>query len=247
MILVAYRSFLRRSELVALRVADVIFAEFKSSGPESANWPTAMLDRPVLVLRVSSSKTQLTARRLNAESGAGTTVIVGPHSDPRLCPVSITRRLFTAVAVAGKTSPFFFPNLTDREKPLSGSTFAHAVKRFVGAIGLDPKDFSGHSTRRGAATDAFRQQIDVALNKRMGRWRSDAVFLYFDNAAGDMLRFNEVFGCIGHTPRLSADKTGRKAAAASASASASSSASAADELSSSSDSDEDDVSLRVVT
>jgi integrase len=218
MVLLAYRSFLRRSELVALRLSDVQFTEFKSTDPDAVGWPAAMLDQQLIVLRVASSKTRPTARRLDATSDAGVTVIVGPHSDRRLCPVRWCKSAFSAIAAAGKSSEWFFPNLTDNSKPLAGATVGHAVKRFVALIGLDPKDFAAHSTRRGAATDAFKQRIDAALVKRMGRWSSDAVYLYVDNAVGEMLRFNEVMGRVGHSPSLSSDRTARSASAASAAA-----------------------------
>lgn len=212
MILLAYRGFLRRSEIVALRMSHVIFTEFKADDPDAAAWPPAMLGRELLVVHVASSKTRPTARRLIPDDD-GTTVIVGPHSDRRVCPVHWCKAAFRAIAAARKSSEWFFPNLLDKSKPLAGATVAQAVKRFVATIGLDPKNFAAHSTRRGAATDAFKQQIDLHLVKRMGRWKSDAVYLYIDDAIGEMLRFNEVVGRIGHAPRLSADLARRRPSA----------------------------------
>lgn len=195
--LTAYRSFLRRGELAALRVEDVSPVAFEPDDPSTVNWPRALLGTRLLVIRVRSSKTAPTGRKRAPELEKGDTVIVGPHADPRLCPVRWCDTLRTALIAADKLSHYFFPDLNDKLKPLSGSSVSKAVKRLVGLIGLNPSHFAAHSTRRGAATDAFKEGIDVALIKRMGRWKSDAVYVYFDDVTGDMLRFNTIFGKIG--------------------------------------------------
>lgn len=45
--------------------------------------------------------------------------------------------------------------------------------------GIDPTGYSGHSFRRGAANTAALAGIDKKDIMDMGRWKSDAVNLYF--------------------------------------------------------------------
>jgi hypothetical protein len=53
------------------------------------------------------------------------------------------------------------------------------VKRCVVLIGLDPKDFSGHSLRAGGATDLFIAKVPYPIIKKFGRWKSDAALIYY--------------------------------------------------------------------
>lgn len=45
----------------------------------------------------------------------------------------------------------------------------------IKAIGLDPKQYKGHSFRIGAATQASKVGFSENAIQNMGRWKSDAV------------------------------------------------------------------------
>lgn len=129
LILVAVAAALRRSELVALDVADI------GIEPEG------------LRVTVRRSKT-------DAE-GRGVTLAVG-RTDRATCPAAAYEAW---LAAAGHREGAAFRHvdrhgrLRDR---LSGNAVALIIKRRVAAAGLDPAQFAGHSARSGFATSAAR-------------------------------------------------------------------------------------------
>jgi hypothetical protein len=52
-------------------------------------------------------------------------------------------------------------------------------------LGLDTKQYAGHSFRRGAATWAASQGIDADTIKLLGCWTSDCYRRYVDRSAAD--------------------------------------------------------------
>jgi hypothetical protein len=57
--------------------------------------------------------------------------------------------------------------------------FRRYIKRSVSLIGLDPKQYSGHSLRAGGATDLFVAKVPYPFIKKFGRWKSDAALVYY--------------------------------------------------------------------
>lgn len=126
---VAFGSALRRSTIVGLDLADV---EFRPEG---------------LVLRVKREKQD---RR-----GDGRTlgVVAGKHLD--FCPV---RLLEAWVKARGQAQgPLFTPTYYEHAliRRLQPATVARIVKDAAIAIGLDPAQFAGHSTRAGFVTSCI--------------------------------------------------------------------------------------------
>ena len=77
-----------------------------------------------------------------------------------------------------------FPNVEGRAQQLGDGTVSldwlrQRIKRFALRIGLDPKNYSGHSLRAGGATDLFVARVPYFIIKRMGRWKSDAAMIYY--------------------------------------------------------------------
>ena len=52
------------------------------------------------------------------------------------------------------------------------------IKHLVRGVGLDPANYSTHSVRAGAATQAAQTGLDSDTIKRLGRWRSQAYLTY---------------------------------------------------------------------
>jgi integrase len=157
----------RRSELVALNVADL---DFTADG---------------LVVMLRRSKTD--------QAGAGRKVGIPYGGNPSSCPVRSLRRwldlagivegpVFRGIDRAGGVLP-------DR---LSDLGVARAVKRAAASVGLDPTRFSGHSLRAGLATSAAKAGKSLMAIKRQTGHRSDRMVqqyirtatLFDDNAAG---------------------------------------------------------------
>ena len=117
-----------------------------------------------------------------------------PHYVPlvatgdELCPVRALKA-HLAEANPGPTDPLFlvparrkglFRALTHRE-------LVEGIKTLARAAGVDPRQYSGHSLRRGGATYAFSLGAPKHLVQLQGNWRSDAVLLYHQLSLADRL------------------------------------------------------------
>ena len=155
----------RRSELVALTVADLAFE-----------------DKGVRV-NIRRSKTD--------QEGAG--AIVAVPDGRRLKPVTLLRAWLDAAEIT--EGPVFRPlrkNNTTRDQPLTGHAIAMIVKARVQAAGLDPARFAGHSLRAGFVTAAAMSGADVWKIQQVSRHKSMQVLSgyvrdarLFDDHAGD--------------------------------------------------------------
>jgi site-specific recombinase XerD len=167
-LLLGFAGAFRRSELVALDVADL---EFCDGG---------------MRVHIRRSKTD--------QEGVGATIAIVGGSIA--CPVKAVRAwldasdittgpLFRAVAKAGRISS---ARLSDR-------TVANVVKAGAGRVGLNARDFSGHSLRSGFLTSAalrgasIFKMMDVSRHKSMDTLRGyvrDAD-LFRDHAGAGLL------------------------------------------------------------
>lgn len=155
----------RRSELVALTVADLAFE-----------------DKGVRVT-IRRSKTD--------QEGAG--AIVAVPDGRRLKPVTLLRAWLDAAGII--EGPVFRPlrkNNTTRDQPLTGHAIAVIVKARVLVAGLDPARFAGHSLRAGFVTAAAMSGADVWKIQQVSRHKSMQVLSgyvrdarLFDDHAGD--------------------------------------------------------------
>lgn len=134
LLLLGFAAALRRSELVALDVADL---EFVEQG---------------VVLHIRRSKTD--------QDAAGAEIAV--PNGTKLKPVAALREWLAAAAITegpvfrpiGKGSKRILPTrLTDR-------SVASIVKKYAAAVGFDAATFSGHSMRAGFITTALDHDVD---------------------------------------------------------------------------------------
>jgi integrase len=128
LLLIGFAGAFRRSELVALDLEDV---QFTGDG---------------LVILLRRSKTD--------QEGAGRRVGLPYGSNPDTCPV---RALRAWIEASGIDAGPLFRSITRHGKiqgRLSGFAVALIVKQYVGAVGLEPGAYSGHSLRAGLATAA---------------------------------------------------------------------------------------------
>jgi integrase len=140
----------RRSELVALDVADIV---------ETADGVELTLCR---------SKTD--------QEGAGAVVAVPYGSHPHTCPV---RSLRAWLALSGISDGPLWREI-DRHGNLGGGrlhadSVARIIKRTCALAGLDPARYSGHSLRSGMATSAAAGGAPERAIMRQGRWTSRAM------------------------------------------------------------------------
>ena len=149
LLLVGFAGCLRRSELVALDVADV------------AETPDG------LALTIRRSKTD------QEQAGAQVGLAYGSHRPT--CPVRSWAAWRDAASLAN--GPAF--RAVDRHGHLGpgrldAGSVARIVRRRAEAAGLTAADFAGHSLRAGFATAAARAGVPDRSIMRQGRWRSPA-------------------------------------------------------------------------
>ncbi len=155
-LLLGFAAALRRSELVALEVADLV------------RTPEGML------VHLGRSKTD--------QDGEGYEVAV-PHGS-RLKPIEAVEQWLAAAGIT--EGPVFRPIAKgDRVKPeaLNDNSVALIVKRYALAAKLDPADFSGHSLRAGFITSALEQASDLFRIMDVTRHRSVDTLRVYDRRA----------------------------------------------------------------
>jgi integrase len=129
LLLIGFCGAFRRSELVALDVADVAFT------------------RDGLVLTIRRSKTD--------QEGEGRKIGIPYASHVETCPI---RSLQDWLEKSGITEGPIFRPINRHGKMasirLSAAGVGDVVKRYAAAVGLEASDFAGHSLRSGLATSA---------------------------------------------------------------------------------------------
>jgi site-specific recombinase XerD len=150
LLLVGFAGFLRRSELVALDVDDLVEV------PEGLE---------VLVRRSQTD-----------QQGEGAVLAIPYGQHAATCPVRAWRAWLAAAGISD--GPAF--RAVDRHGNvgtgrLSDRTVARVVKRAAERAGLDPAEFSGHSLRSGLAVAAAQAGVTEQLIMEQGRWKSPTV------------------------------------------------------------------------
>jgi hypothetical protein len=77
--------------------------------------------------------------------------------------------------------------INDKGLPIKPDHINLGLKHLVKLIGLNPDNYSSHSLRSGAATEAFRANISYERIKLLGRWKSSAVDVYIKTNTNDLL------------------------------------------------------------
>lgn len=164
MMLIGFAAALRRSELVALDVADL---EWPSDG---------------VVIRLSRSKTD--------QEGEGRIIAVPYGRRVDTCPVRSLRAWLNESGVAD--GPLFRRvSKSERVLPhrLSDRAVAMIVKRSAAAAGYDPEQFGGHSLRAGLATQAaMGGATERVIMKQTGHRSTEMVRRYIRD--GELFREN---------------------------------------------------------
>jgi site-specific recombinase XerD len=158
LMLVGFGGCLRRSELVALTVADVVWS----------------VEGIVLTVRKSKADQEAKGRK-----------VAIPYARHAVqCPCLALR---TWLDAAGITEGPLFRSLARGKvssASLSAQSVALAVKSAVRAMGVDPAGYAGHSLRSGFATSASIAGVPAALIQEHGGWMtSQHVTEYIRNGA----------------------------------------------------------------
>ena len=156
LLLLGFAGAFRRSELVALDVADLQFCD---GG---------------LRITIRRSKTD--------QEGLGTTIAIVPGCTA--CPIRAIRAWINAAEISD--GPLFRPvthkgKITNRR--LSGRAVAEVVKNYARRAGLEAADFSGHSLRSGFLTSAAARGATIFKMMDVSRHKSiDTLRVYVRDA-----------------------------------------------------------------
>lgn len=169
LLLIGFAAALRRSELVALTVADI------------------QQVRQGIILHVRHSKTD--------QEGAGRQIAV-PLGRTQWCPVRALEDWLTSANITD--GPIFRRvNWCGRisELAMKPEAVSIVVRERVAAVGIDPRPYSGHSLRAGLASSAAEAGIASWAIRRTTGHRSQEMLeryirvgdLFRHNAAGNLL------------------------------------------------------------
>ena len=103
-----------------------------------------------------------------------------------LCPTQAT---FNAVCLspgAPVDGPALVMDTTPSPAPLTPDIFVKEIRRALHQPGRDVTAYAGHSFRRGGATWAFTNRIDLETIRVLGDWRSQAYTAYIFPSEGDL-------------------------------------------------------------
>jgi integrase len=161
LLLVAYDTLCRRSELVSLRREDIQFERNSSDEPISSR----------ILLRRSKTDPFAQGRWLE----------LGPNATKAL----------TAWLDASKSQtigPIFYGLCEGSGSGLTSGQVNRILKRLAAKAELPPESvqaISGHSIRIGAARDLMKQRASMPMIMKSGRWsKTDTVMRYLDHWDG---------------------------------------------------------------
>ena len=100
-----------------------------------------------------------------------------------LCPVISLSQYLTLVKKPAQLPLFWISG-----KPLSSSKFNSILKLAVQHIGLNPRLYSSHSLRSGAATTAASRGVSAWLIQKLGRWSSGCYKIYISKPTRALLQ-----------------------------------------------------------
>ena len=90
------------------------------------------------------------------------------------CPVNALNKYINHMRAFRSIFLYCWPS----GNPVKRTEFAEILQSTVKCVGLDPKQYTGHSFRIGAACYALSCGFSDAQMGEMGRWRSDAFKRY---------------------------------------------------------------------
>ncbi len=74
------------------------------------------------------------------------------------------------------------------QEPFKYKDLLASMQELVSGIGLDPREYTGHSLRRGGATALANARVDKGIIKELGRWKSDASVDIYTNIDEELLK-----------------------------------------------------------
>ena len=94
----------------------------------------------------------------------------------KYCPFQILRNYVSArCRIKEKWEPFFVSS--DRSS-ISAACIRSTLRKCITKTRLNPRNYSFHSFREGRSTDMLEMGYSIDEIKKVGRWKSNAVYTY---------------------------------------------------------------------
>lgn len=105
-------------------------------------------------------------------------VVAANTWEPRYCPVKLTQNYFEFLG--GRFEGFLVPSCLPNSSPNPAKSVPYNgaledLRSLLSELGHDAKRYGEHSGKRGGASMAVENGMDMETLKRFGRWRSAAV------------------------------------------------------------------------
>jgi hypothetical protein len=97
-----------------------------------------------------------------------------------LCPVSALCDLLLLSPTAPSSVPLLSFTTLPELTALTQCQFTSKLQACIQSLGYNPREYSAHSLRRGAASWAFQAGLPGEIIQTLGDWRSDAYKLYLE-------------------------------------------------------------------
>ena len=110
------------------------------------------------------------------------------NSDPALDPVRHLQKLFSKVPCSPDAPAFSYA----ASQFITYSTFTTCLKKLLGLTGYNPRDYSGHSFRRGGASFLFRLGASILQIQASGDWSSQCFVRYLHVSEEERLRVQQL-------------------------------------------------------
>ena len=123
-------------------------------------------------------------------------IVAANLEEPTYCPVNFTQNyfMFLGGSYNGYLVPVSQPNFSpDPKKGLHYSLALEDLRRLLTELGYDGKLYGEHSGKRGGASAAVENGLDMESLQRLGRWRSTSVpAKYVDLATSSRIEMSKM-------------------------------------------------------
>ena len=100
----------------------------------------------------------------------------GHQRNAKCCPFKVLKDYLNQRPAAKQENEQFF--VFSDNSPVSAPQLRLIFKKFIKAIGLQSQLYNIHSFRIGRSSDLFKLGVSVETIKKIGRWKSNAIFKY---------------------------------------------------------------------
>ena len=132
------------------------------------------INKKKILFILRTSKTHCKSSRL--QEVKITSSANGSNVTPHLCPFRILQNCIKVCKPAKSKSETFFAYY-DRS-PVQAASIHRVLKKSLVRCSFDPTHYSLHSLRSGRVGDLLKMGVSVENIKKLGRWKSNAVFNY---------------------------------------------------------------------